>query len=338
MLIAALAFHTATAAAPDGNVTFRARQVSVADAIAAIEQQTEYLFSFDPELVDVQRLVTMPGQTVTVAEAVQTIVGGERLTYTFINNYIAISPKPASPSTEPRTQDTYRKTRADSLSAASIRRPSSDPENPSAVYPTIDQPVDRAGLSDFYSSYTAPDRFAYLQEHLPRVAAKINVLYAAAALTPNLALEVGLGGKTSLELMGSYNPWRRIGTLEKNDKLVHWIVRPEFRYWFCERYNGHFLGVHAFFSKYNISGKKIPIVGFRKENRYEGNAWGAGINYGYSLPLARRWNLEFALGVGVARLRYERFNCALCSSVIETRTKTYFGPTNASVGVVFIIK
>ena len=74
------------------------------------------------------------------------------------------------------------------------------------------------------------------------IAVKTNLLYWATS-TPNIGFEFGLGKRTTLDLVGGYNPW----TLNKDDnkKIKHWMVMPEFRYWLCERFNGHFFGIHT---------------------------------------------------------------------------------------------
>ena len=74
------------------------------------------------------------------------------------------------------------------------------------------------------------------------IAVKTNLLYWSTT-TPNLSLEFGLGKRTTLDLTGAYNPW----TLDKdsNKKIRNWMVMPEFRYWLCEKYNGHFFGLHS---------------------------------------------------------------------------------------------
>ena len=81
------------------------------------------------------------------------------------------------------------------------------------------------------------------------IAAKTNLLYWATT-TPNIGMEFGLGEQTTLELTGGYNPW----TLDKeqNKKLKHWLVMPEFRYWLCERFNGHFFGIHTGYTFYDL--------------------------------------------------------------------------------------
>lgn len=127
-------------------------------------------------------------------------------------------------------------------------------------------------------------------------AVKTNLLCGGVTLTPNLGVEFGLGRKTSLELFGSYNAWNVDGSGTHHKKLAHWLVQPAFRYWFCERFSGHFIGAHALYTEYNIGGHNIPLPfnpNLRKEFRYQGNAVGVGFSYGYDWVLSRRFNLEF---------------------------------------------
>jgi len=55
------------------------------------------------------------------------------------------------------------------------------------------------------------------------IAVKTNLLYWATS-TPNIGFEFGLGKRTTLDLVGGYNPW----TLNKDDnkKIKHWMVMP----------------------------------------------------------------------------------------------------------------
>ncbi|WP_295935899.1 DUF3575 domain-containing protein [uncultured Alistipes sp.] len=169
------------------------------------------------------------------------------------------------------------------------------------------------------------------------IGVKTNLLYGGVTLTPNLGLEVGLGQRTTLDLSVGYNPWNRNGDYGDNKKLVHLLVQPEFRWWTCERFNGHFFGVHAIFSKYNVGGHKVQNV-FKKDFRYEGFAYGGGISYGYHLMLGTRWGLEFNVGVGVAHLAYDRYGCDKCAGKVSKGKNTYFGPTRAGITLVFLIK
>lgn len=168
------------------------------------------------------------------------------------------------------------------------------------------------------------------------IAGKTNFLYWGTT-TPNLGLEVGLGKKTTLELVGGYNPW----TLDKdeNKKIKHWLVMPEFRYWLCERFNGHFFGLHTGYTFYNVSGVRIPFQEeWTKDHRYQGWATGVGLSYGYSWVLGKRWNIEASIGVGYVYTNYDRYECATCGRFKGSEDKHYFGPTKASISLIYIFK
>lgn len=72
------------------------------------------------------------------------------------------------------------------------------------------------------------------------IAIKTNGLYWLAT-TPNIGLEVATSDKISIELTGAYNPW----TFKNDKKLRFWLAQPEAKYWFCEKFEGHFIGLHA---------------------------------------------------------------------------------------------
>lgn len=172
------------------------------------------------------------------------------------------------------------------------------------------------------------------------VAVKTNLLYGAYTYTPNLSIEIGLGKKSTLDIGGGYNPWNLQGTEQGNKKLVHWLGNIEYRYWLCQRFNGHFFGVHALGSQYNISQHELPLLFGKgsKEFRYEGWAAGAGISYGYQWVVGRRWNIEANIGIGYARLQYDKYECKNCGSKLGNEVRNYFGPTKAGISLIYIIK
>lgn len=67
----------------------------------------------------------------------------------------------------------------------------------------------------------------------------------------------------SVNVIGGYNPWNRKGKKGDNDKIVHWLIQPELRYWFCEPAGGHFIGIHAIATQYNIGGHKFSIFSIK---------------------------------------------------------------------------
>ncbi len=178
-----------------------------------------------------------------------------------------------------------------------------------------------------------------VQTRAQSVGLKTNLLYGAYTYTPNLGVEIGLGQKTTLDLGGGYNPWHRDGSGVDNKKLVHWLAEAEFRYWTCERFNGLFFGVHALGSQYNISHHKLPWLLGKDSNkyRYDGYAVGGGLSIGYQFILGNRWNLEATVGVGYARLKYDKYDCTKCGRKLESNvSRNYFGPTKAGISIIFL--
>ncbi|CAK7061623.1 MAG: hypothetical protein PARBA_02292 [Parabacteroides sp.] len=165
-----------------------------------------------------------------------------------------------------------------------------------------------------------------------KFAVKSNLLYDATA-TINLGVEVGLSKKWTLDLSGNYNGWK----LGEEARLKHWMVQPEVRYWLCERFDGHFFGLHPFYADYNVGGLKF-LGGNIKENRYQGDLYGVGIGYGYQWLLGNRWSMEAEIGVGWAHLKYDKYPCATCGSVLATESKNYFGVTKAALSIIYFFK
>lgn len=154
------------------------------------------------------------------------------------------------------------------------------------------------------------------------VALKTNALYWAGT-TPNLGVEFSLGRKYTLEFSGAYNPW----TFKDDKKMRFWLAQPEARYWFCEKFEGHFAGLHLHGAQF--------FGGF-KDKRYDGYLAGGGFTYGYDWILSPHWNLEAAIGIGYARLWYKESPRIPCVKCYENKHKNYFGPTKAAISLIYI--
>ena len=163
---------------------------------------------------------------------------------------------------------------------------------------------------------------------------KNNVVYDALA-TPNLGIELGLGRATPLDISGNYNPFEK----SSGKMFKHWLIQPEFRYWLCERFNGHFFGVHGLGGEYNIAKVKLPfgLAKDGKDYRYDGSYVGGGVSYGYQWMLARKWSLEATVGVGYVRFNYDKYPCYDCGQRLESGNKNYFGPTKVGINLIFVI-
>ena len=152
--------------------------------------------------------------------------------------------------------------------------------------------------------------------------------------TPNLSVEAGLTKRWTLELSGAVNPF----TFKDNRKWKHYLLQGEARYWLCERFYGHFLGIHAGGGEFNTSRISVPWLDFDNTYRYEGTTVGAGMSYGYSWVLGKRWNLEATLGFGWLHLKYDKFQCAHCGKKLETKTENRLAPTKVAVNLIYMIK
>lgn len=322
-------------------LTFGSDHTSVGQIVSAIESQTVYSVAFDGTQLDTEAVVELPSTEPTLAQVLDVIVADGKYGYKIMKRYIVIRPQQAKPQmvliNAPTTGHRYTRSDINSLNAAPRRR-----QLPLPVIEIVDttevlpDPEPNSEVPEFTSNTI--ELKDYLAPALSHWAVKTNLLYAAGTLTPNLAFEVGVGRRSTIELSGSWNQWHRKGNAESNKKFNHYIVRPEYRYWFCERFTGHFIGGSLFGGQFNISQYEIPLFGFRKEHRNRGYMYGAGVTYGYHLPLARRWSVEFHIGVGVAQLEYEQYDCMVCVREYERKSKTYVGPTRAGINLVFMIK
>lgn len=174
-----------------------------------------------------------------------------------------------------------------------------------------------------------------------QVAVKTNLLYDATT-TPNLGLEVAVGRKNTLNVVYGINPW----TFNEGRKVKHWVVQPEYRWWLCSAYNGHFFGVHALGGQYNACKVDLPVPGAFfggdnlhrevKNSRYQGWFAGAGVTYGYQWIFSRHFNMEAEIGVGYGHLWYDRYPCASCGTKISEGGTNYVGVTKAALSLMYL--
>lgn len=169
-----------------------------------------------------------------------------------------------------------------------------------------------------------------------KAALKTNIV-SDALLSPNVGLEVGVAPKWTINASGQLNLWTVNG-----HKWRHWLVQPEVRYWFCHRFQGHFVGLHAIGGEFNMGNidNGIHFLGTDlrrlKDRRYEGWGAGAGIGYGYDWVLNRHWNLEAEIGIGWIHARYDEYPCEHCGRKLGSGHHNYFGPTKAAINLEYV--
>lgn len=168
------------------------------------------------------------------------------------------------------------------------------------------------------------------------VAIKTNLIYDA-LLTPNVAVEVGLAPKWTLDMSAAVNNWA-----VDDHRWKQWHFQPEARYWFCQRFAGHFVGAHLIGGQYNFGNlnNSIKFLGTDfsdlSHHRYQGWMAGAGVAYGYSWILSRHWNLEAEIGLGWIYTRSDVFNCSNCGKKVRANVPhNYVGPTKAALNIIY---
>ena len=161
---------------------------------------------------------------------------------------------------------------------------------------------------------------------------KTNMLYDALAV-PNIGAEVYLGRNWSISGNWMYAWW-------KTDRH-HWYWRTyggdiAIRKWFGRKaqekpLTGHHAGIYGQIITYDFE------TGCRG---YLADRWSyaAGIEYGYSVPIGRRFNIDFTLGVGYMGGTYKEYlpdnECYVWQS---THQRHWFGPTKAEISLVWLI-
>ena len=165
---------------------------------------------------------------------------------------------------------------------------------------------------------------------------KTNLLYWATT-TPNLGLEMAVGNKHTAQVFFGLNPWKQ--SSGDHSSLRHWMVMPEYRYWFNQNFEGWFMGVHALGGQYNVGGVRFPfglLKGLRN-HRDEGWYVGGGITAGKQWILSKHWNFEASLGLGYIHTQYDKFECGTCGEKLKSAHKNYVGPTKMALSLIYLI-
>lgn len=162
----------------------------------------------------------------------------------------------------------------------------------------------------------------FLPMRAQHAALKTNALFWCVA-TPNLGVEAKVASKWSLDVSGAYNPW----TYRNDKKMRFWLVQPEARYWFCETFEGHFVGVHLHGAQY---------YGGFSDKRYDGYLAGGGLTYGYDWIISPHWNIEALIGGGYARLWYKESPRIPCMKCYENKVRNYWGVTKLALTLSYV--
>lgn len=161
---------------------------------------------------------------------------------------------------------------------------------------------------------------------------KSNLLYDA-MLIPSIGAEIYLGRDWSVSAQWSYAWWSR------NSRHRYWRYYGgdiSLRRWLgrgarSKPLTGHHIGLYAQMLTYDFESGGKGQMG----NKFN---YGGGIEYGYSLPVGRRINFDFTIGLGYIGGKYYEYTPIDNHYVWQaTRRRHWFGPTKAEVSLVWLI-
>ena len=169
---------------------------------------------------------------------------------------------------------------------------------------------------------------------------RTNMLYDA-LLIPNIGVEFYLGKNWTVMANWMYGWW-------KSDRS-HWYWRAyggdlAVRKWFGKAADekpltGHHLGVYAQVFTFDFeTGGRGYMGGKPGGTIWDKANYAAGVEYGYSLPIAKRLNIDFSIGAGYwGGTYYEYIPEDGCYVWQSTKQRHWFGPTKAEVSLVWLI-
>lgn len=154
------------------------------------------------------------------------------------------------------------------------------------------------------------------------------------ALSPNVGLEfqTDLGLAFQFDYVGAW--WN---SPSKNRFFSNYGFQAEARYYFKHKNTANpFRGLHAgvygqmatFDFEFGGEGVQCPNLD---------DAWGLGLSGGYTLPISRRWAIDFVLGLGYFTAKYKTYDPTYNGGYQATGTKRlkFFGPTKLEVSFVW---
>lgn len=169
---------------------------------------------------------------------------------------------------------------------------------------------------------------------------KTNMLYDA-LLLPNIGAEFYVGKNISLIADWMYSWWDRDRThyywraYGGNIGARWWFGRPAHE----KPLTGHHLGIFAGAVTYDFElGKGGIMGGIPRGTLWDRCNFISGIEYGYSLPVARRLNIDFSIALGYMGGKYLKYEPKYGFYIWQsTHRLHWFGPTKAEISLVWLI-
>lgn len=202
----------------------------------------------------------------------------------------------------------------------------------SSVYVQRNQTQRLYGQTYTKNNYYGVDE-VHEESTAPTFQLRTNGLYDL-ALSPNIGLEwqSSFGLAFQFDYVGAW--WN---SPSKNRFFSNYGFQTEIRYYFKHKNTANpFRGLHAgvygqmatFDFEFGGEGVQCPNLD---------DAWGLGLSGGYTLPISRRWAIDFVLGLGYFTAKYKTYDPTSNGGYQATGTKRlkFFGPTKLEVSFVW---
>ena len=232
------------------------------------------------------------------------------------------------------TSDTSSITDTSDLPDSSINADQSGLSDKTGISETHGAPVtDDSYKSQIPSFSTGNSRPFYMS-------VKTNMLYDA-ALVPNIGAEFYLGKNISIYGEWMYAWW------DKDSRHRYWRTYGGdlgLRWWFGKKAHekpltGHHIGIYGGILTFDFEFGDTGYMG----GKPGGTLWdrqlvNAGVEYGYSLPVGSRLNIDFSIGLGYIGGNYIKYFPFDNDYYVDKEYKLrFFGPTKAEISLVWLI-
>ncbi len=170
-----------------------------------------------------------------------------------------------------------------------------------------------------------------LSAYAQKAALSVNAGDAACLGTIGVEAGYAVAQKWSLNAGARFNPWTfHEGDAEKQSQLRQQTYSVGARFWPWYVYSGLWFGAKAQYQEYNRGGFNGKI------QTEEGDAFGLGVEMGYSWLVTHAFNLNFGFGFWGGRTEYVRYDCPYCGRKTEEGEKMFFLPNELILGLVFV--
>ena len=158
-------------------------------------------------------------------------------------------------------------------------------------------------------------------------ALRTNMLYDV-ALIPNVGAELYLGRQWTVGVDWFYT---RLSSESNNRCWQGYGGYLTLRRYFGQPFTGHHVGAYALGLTYDV---EFGGKGYQADHF----GFGAGVEYGYSLPVSRSFILDFTLGLGFQDGEYKTYEPMDGHYVWQSTNKRHWlGPTKAEVSLKWML-